>query len=493
MKSPPRPPILEQASSPQEFRRLGHELIEQLAQYLTEAQSGNSRPTLPWKSPEDCLEFWSQFNAKGSFHELIRQTLANSVALHDPRYVGHQINPPLPVSALASLVVDLLNNGMGVYDMGMAGTAMERLLLQTLSELFGMPTTAGGFMTSGGSLANLTALLAARARLTNDNVWQRGNVRPLVAIVSDSAHYCVDRALRIMGLGTEGIYRIPVNDRFQMRTDLLADAHSTIERRGGHVFAVVANSGSTSTGSYDDLESIADFCEMHNIWLHVDGAHGAAVCFSPRHRHLIRCIERADSVTLDFHKLLMTPAITSALVFRNDQDSYRTFAQQAHYLFADTDDTEWYNLARRTFECTKHMMSLKVFSILKCHGTEIFQAQIEYLFELAKTFAEMIRCHDQMELAIDPPANIVCFRYATASWNSHQIDQANMRIREQIVRSGDFYLVQTSLRGTIWLRTTLSNPKTTTEHLATLLDLIGRTGQQININDDPAHHSLSTS
>lgn len=478
MKSPPRPPILEHAYAPQEFRRLGHELIDQLAEYLAEAQSGVLRPTLPWKEPDKCLEYWSQFRAHGNFKELIRQTLSNSVSVHDPRYVGHQINPPLPVSALASLVVDLLNNGMGVYEMGMAGTAMEHVLVRTLSERFGMPKTAGGFMTSGGSLANLTAMLAARARLTDDDVWQQGNQRPLVAIVSESAHYCVDRALRIMGLGTRGIHRVPVNDRYQMRTDLLAEARSTIERQGGHVFAVVANSGSTSTGSYDNLESIADFCAMNNLWLHVDGAHGAAVCFSPKHRHLLSGIQRADSVTLDFHKLLMTPAITSALVFRNDQDSYRTFAQQADYLFAATQETEWYNLARRTFECTKHMMSLKVFSILACHGTDVFQAHVEYLFELAKTFAEMIRCHDRMELAIDPQANIVCFRYVLADWNDEQLGRINTRIREQIVRAGDYYLVQTSLRGSAWLRTTLSNPWTTTEQLSTLLDLIDRTGQQ---------------
>lgn len=465
---------LQAAYSGEAFREEGHRLVDLLADYLAANTKGDATQAIPYRAPDKAWEYWSSRGPSPSVVDLARDVMAQSVRLHHPHYVGHQINPALPVTALAALLVDLLNNGMGVYEMGMAGTAIERYVVREVATRLGMPDDADGFLTSGGSLANLTALLAARAHQASHDVWQEGNRGPLAILVSDAAHYCVDRAVRIMGLGQLGVQVIPTNAQFQLRTDLLEPARRRLVDQGVTVLGVVGSACSTSTGSFDDLTAIADFCERHQLWFHADAVHGGALAFSDKYRSRLAGIERADSVAIDFHKMLMTPTLCSALIFRRGGQSYRTFSQQADYLFAQSSEPEWFNLARRTFECTKNMMGFKFYCILKTHGPELLALHVEYLCELAQTFADQIRQRTNLELAMQPQANIVCFRYVGATRDEQEIDRLNKIIREKMVKDGKYYLVQTTLRGAIWLRTTLSNPFTTPDHLQGLLDELER-------------------
>ena len=189
--------------------------------------------------------------------------------------------------------------------MGMAGTAMERHVIGQCSELFGWDRhLADGFLTSGGTLGNLTALLAARATKSSACDWEEGSHRQLAVMVSDQAHYCIDRAARIMGWGDTGIIRVPTDGQFRMQTEKLKALYDEAISDGIDVIAVVGSACSTSTGSFDDLKAIGRFCKDQHLWFHVDGAHGCAVAFSDLHRELIEGIETADSVVIDFHKIV---------------------------------------------------------------------------------------------------------------------------------------------------------------------------------------------
>ena len=256
--APARLKRLQQAFAAEHFREQIDALAEMTHSLLDEARGANS-PVTRWTRPRELRE---QLEAVpvGEVQQLFDVVAQRSIRLQHPRFLGHQISPPAPIAAAAALLVDLLNNGMGVYEMGMAGTVMEREVVSLLAAKYGFPAeSAAGFFTSGGSLANLTALLAARARMV-PNAWAQGCPHGTI-LVSAAAHYCVDRAVRIMGWGEEGLTRVPVDDQFRMRTDLLESCFRQATDQGRQVVAVVGSSCCTSTGSFDDLVSIADFCQ----------------------------------------------------------------------------------------------------------------------------------------------------------------------------------------------------------------------------------------
>lgn len=470
---------LTDAYSPEGFRQQAHALVDLLADHLQTAQTG-AQPVMNYVEPDEQLAHWqADFEQPTNADPLPLWTdiIRRSVHLHNPRFMGHQVAPPLPLAALAGLLTELLNQGMAVYEMGMTANALERIVTQWLSGKLGLGNEAGGLLTSGGTLANLTALLTARAVAAPTDVWQEGTTNQLAIMVSDEAHYCVDRAARILGLGSDGIIKLPTNDRFQMRTDQLEPYLARAKAAGLSVFAVVGSACSTSTGSYDDLDAIADFCQRHHIWFHADGAHGGVAALSETYRPLVRGIERADSVVIDFHKMMMTPALVTAVLYRRGADSFRTFQQKAQYLWADATAQDWFNSGKRVFECTKLMMSARVYTLLRTYGEGIFTENVETLYGLARRLARQIRNRPGLELAVEPESNIVCFRGVRAGYSAEQADALTTRIRKQLLEEGQFYVVQTTLRGQVWLRVSLMNPLTTDEHLTALLDAVSGLNQ----------------
>ena len=469
---------LTDAYSPETFRQQAHALVDLLADHIEQAQAGTG-PVLDYQKPDEMLAYWQDDFAQPINPDplpLFSDIIKRSVHLYHPHYMGHQVPPPLPVAALTGLLTGMLNQGMGVYEMGMTANALERVVTQWLAGQLRLGQQASGLLTSGGTLANLTALLTARAICAPADVWQKGTTHRLAIMVSDEAHYCVDRAARIMGLGSEGIIKIPVNDRFQMRTDLLETYFERAKAAGLTVFAVVGSCCSTSTGSYDDLTTIADFCQQHRLWFHADGAHGAVATLSDTYRHLVRGIERADSVVVDFHKMMMIPALATAVLYRRDADSYQTFQQKAEYLWADADAKDWFNSGKRAFECTKLMMSAKIYAVLRTYGPGIFTENIETLYGLATRFADQISKRPDVELATEPEANVVCFRYVGNNIPVDELNAVNAQIRQRLLNEGHFYIVQTTLRNQTYLRVSIMNPLTTGEQLVALLDKLSEPG-----------------
>ena len=473
--------MLHQLYSPVDFRKNAHDLVNLLADYLEKAQSETPDKTIPFATPDASLAYWQADLAQSPTDtplDFFQKVVERSTKLHNPRYVGHQVAVPAPLAALSGLVVNMLNNGMAVYEMGLVSNPLERIVTDWLSSYFelknavnGQNTEGGGILTSGGTLANLTALLAARAVQSPNDDWTNGTTEPLAVLVSEEAHYCVDRAVRIMGWGEGGIVKVPTNDCFQMKTELLEAYFDKTEAEGRRVIAVVGSACSTSTGSYDDLEAIADFAERRKIWFHIDGAHGGAAVVSKKYRHLLRGANRADSIIVDFHKMMMIPALATAVLFRNPAHSYQTFHQKAQYLWENAESQDWFNSGKRTFECTKLMMSVKVYALLRTYGEAVFEAYIDKTHELALEFADILRGSKNFELGVAPQSNIVCFRFLgmDKALINKDLNKLNSLIRQKLLERGDFYIVQTTLRGDVFLRVSLMNPLTTIEHLEELL------------------------
>lgn len=459
-----------QAYDPEAFRALGHQFVDAMADHLGAMQQREG-PVLPWRAPEDALKAWpGDFSVEGGEDPLALATryMRESQHLQHPRFIGHQCTAPLPLTALLGGLRDLLNNGCAVYEMGPVGTAMERAVVQWLLGRCGFEE-GDGVLTHGGSAGNLTALLAARQGAADWDVWEEGNRQDgLVILVSDQAHYSVRRSAQVLGLGGRSVVPVATDGACRMRVDALEATLARMDAEGRRVMAVVACAGSTATGSIDPLTAIADCCGARGIWMHVDGAHSGALVASGTLRGRLAGLERADSVVIDFHKMLLVPSLATAVLFRKGEHSFETFSQQASYLFDRSARQEWYNLAQRTLECTKRSLGLELYALLKVYGTGFIESYLDSVHSLAAEFSNMLRHRVEWDCAVEPEGNIVCFRHVPEG--GEDLDALQEHLRDAVVQDGSFYVVKTRLFGKTWLRTSLMNPLTTSMDLRALLD-----------------------
>lgn len=466
-------PSVKEVYNPEIFRQKGYKIVDMLANYLEKAVNGKQDYVLPAISPDEMLNKWSgEFPQKplNNTEDVLNQLFEQSNHLHNPAYIGHQVTAPIPEAALIDTVSSILNNGNAIYEMGPAITIIEKKVIRWMCGLIGYDSTSDGFMTSGGTLGNLTALLAARQVKAGYDVWTEGVNDKLAVLVSSQNHYSIKRAIQVMGLGEKAVFPVETDENYCMTIPAVQKAYDCAIKAGRKVIALVANGGSTATGSYDPLEQMADFCQKHDMWLHVDGAHGGSSLLSGKYRSLLKGIERADSVVWDAHKMMLMPALITGVFFKNGKHSYEAFSQKASYLFEKDHYEEWYNMAQRTMECTKNMMALKLYTSLMTYGTEFFESYIDQVYDLTKKFANMIEDSPDFELAVEPQCNIICFRYIGG--DNKNTDENQKRIRKEIVKKGSHYLVQTVLSDKVYLRCTIINPLTNEQVLENLLQKI---------------------
>lgn len=464
--------LLRQAYDPENFRDQGHRLVDLIADHLEASRSQKEKTVLPWMDPDQRLLKWKDaLESDFEFDTFWKDTIDETIHIHHPKYLGHQVCASLPLAGFGEMLNGTLNNGSAIYEMGPVSTAMERIVIEWLAGALGFGPDASGVLTSGGSLGNLTALLAARQHQSGYDHWTEGKTdgfKPAI-MVSEESHYSVSRAVQIMGWGAGGVIKVPTNDLHQLDAGKLEEVYENAVNQGYKVLVLVGNACSTSTGSYDPLLEMADFSEKKGLWFHIDGAHGGAAAITPKYRHLTQGIERADSIVIDFHKMLGISALTTAVLFRESRRSYETFNQQAVYIFNNQEREQWFNSAVRTLECTKNMMGVKVYSILRTYGPQIFIDHFTALYDLGREFASLISRNKDFELPYIPESNIVCYRYLVPGKNDQELNALNAEIRQKLVESGKFYIVQTRINDIVYLRSAVMNPFTAQQDMEELL------------------------
>ncbi len=486
------------AYDPDMVRQVGQRMVELLSDHL-QVVSDAEGPVLNWREPTENIEAaCAQLDAgePNSPHDrdqlitrvekLLRQTLSRGQNLHHPHYVGHQVPASLPLAGLFDAVTTITNQVMAIYEMGPWATAVERAVVQRLGETIGF--AAGeftGLVTSGGSLANLTALLTARNIALGES-WERGLVAsdPAPVLVTHAeAHYCVTRSAGILGLGTENIVRVPLDERRRMDVEQLDAILADLRSRNVPIVAVAAAACATPVGAFDPLVEIADVCRRHEVWLHVDAAHGGAACFSSKHRHLVEGLQLADSVVCDAHKMMFMPALCALVFYRNPEHRYAAFQQTAPYLFdPSAPGMAVYDNGISNVECTKRAAAMGLWGVWSVFGSQLFEALVDSTFELSRRFYELLREEHDFVPYCPPECNILVFQYLppeVADRPADFIDEFQLRLRREVIQSGDFYLVQTRIDGRSYLRTTIINPLTTMEHLQQLLECLRTHGQRI--------------
>lgn len=479
---------------PTAFAAAGRECLAALSEHY--AKVGNRETAvLPWRSPPE-LAAAAEARLKaapaelppsdahlGAFRELLETVLSHGINLHHPRYVGHQVPPPVPWAGWFDAVGGMTNQPMAVHEMGPWATAAETALVRELGGRLWPAETFAGFLTHGGSIANLTALLAARNRRF-PGIWEDGlprQGRPPVLLVQGDAHYCIARSAGILGLGTKSVRRIGLDAARRLDPRALEELLETCRREETPVVAVVACAGATPTGAFDPLDEVADLCRRYEVRLHVDAAHGGAVLLSRRHRPLVAGLEKCDSFVWDAHKMLFVPALAAFVFYRDRADRFEAFRQDAPYLFdPSAPGLAEFDLGLQTLECTKRATSYGLWGLWSLFGPSLFEDLVDCTFDLARGFAEHLRGLPDFDVRNHPQSNILVFRHLPAGLRdapAEVVGKFQLALRRRIIESGAFYLVQTTLDGLPCLRMTLMNARTTAGDLLDLVATLRHTGE----------------
>lgn len=449
------------------------------ADYLAETRRGDG-PVSTWHSAEAIADRISEPMPRRSrpLAEVARRLsslLLNDVnRLAHPMYIGHQVSAPLPAAVWTDALISALNQSMAVREMSPSFTPLEYQVVEWMTDLVGWDARAGGTMTSGGTEATFTALLAARSRAIPD-AWSQGvGATPPVLVCGEHAHYAVARAAGAMGLGMQRVVTIP-SAAHRLSIPALREQLATLRARGTKVMAVVATAGCTATGSFDDLDAVADACAEYGepgepLWMHVDAAHGGAALLAPEHRDKVRGMARARSVAWDPHKTLLLPLAAGLLLVREEHDLEAAFSQKAPYLFNPNEDARAWDMGPRSFQCSRRADVLKLWVAFERYGADALGALYERLCHMARTLHTRLVGHPFFTPLHEPESNILCFAWNPPGVSLDERDALTDALRERYNRSGRGWITATTLDGRRVLRVTVMNARTAEAHIGALVD-----------------------
>jgi L-2,4-diaminobutyrate decarboxylase len=399
---------------------------------------------------EEALRVWSEVLAPAT------------ISTDHPSSMAFVPGAPTKAAVLFDLIVGASSTIAAGWIDGAGAIWAENQALRWLADLAGFPDGAGGVFVSGGSAGNLSALVAARA-----NAAARLGGRPATGwkiAVADSVHSSVATAARVIDVG---IVDVPGDERGRLTGAALA---ATLEGLGpdeaASVVAVVASAGATNAGTVDDLAGVADACERHGVWFHVDGAYGGAGLAAPSVRERYRGIERADSFIIDPHKWLFAPYDCCALVYRDPTAAYGVFRQEAGYLdTVNQPDATWseWNPADYAYHLSRRARGLPLWFSLATYGTDAYRDAIEQVLRLTRETAEEVRGRDELELVMDPELSVVLFR--RLGWSNADYEAWWRRLLEAQIA----FVQPTTWKGEKLARLCFVNPRTTIDHVRAVL------------------------
>jgi L-2,4-diaminobutyrate decarboxylase len=423
--------------------------------------------------------------------EVGTRVLAHGANSSNPLCAAHLHSPILLTAAVTELAIGATNQSMDSFDQAPAATYVEDHLVRRLAGMFGLPDTASGVLTPGGTASNLLGLLLARDRATSraklsGRLLDRGGAAagltgaglPAGAsrwriAASAAAHVSIRQAAMVLGLGRDAVLPVAVDADGRMDVDALDgalrdDAHTVI--------AIVGTAGTTDAGAIDPLDALADRAAAHGAWLHVDAAVGSAFALSDRLHPRLAGLERADSVTADLHKLWWQPIGASALLVR-DTASWDGLREPADYLNR-VDDGDVLNLVDRSLDTSRRFDALKILVSLRATGRRRLGEMVEHLVDLATQAGELVRTHADLELLADPQTVTVLFRCRPLELphaGPDTLDDINVSVQRRLLATGQAVIGRTRLHGRVALKLTFVNPLATRDDVAALLDLVTET------------------
>ncbi|MFE1176904.1 pyridoxal phosphate-dependent decarboxylase family protein [Streptomyces sp. NPDC058773] len=420
-------------------------------------------------------------DAAAALDELEEVYLRDAVYFHHPRYLAH-LNCPVVIPALVGeAVLSAVNSSLDTWDQSAGGTLIERRLIDWTAERIGLGEAADGIFTSGGSQSNLQAMLlardeACRRELSRDDLpagARLTDVLPRLRILtSECSHFSIRKSATLLGIGAEAVITVPTDGDKRMRPDALAAELARCRRDRLIPMAVVATAGTTDFGSIDPLPEIAGLCAGYGAWMHVDAAYGCGLLVS-RRRALLSGIERADSVTVDYHKSFFQPVSSSAVLVR-DRATLRHVTYHADYLNPRRMvEQRIPNQVDKSIQTTRRFDALKLWLTLRIMGAQAVGDLFDEVVDRAAEAWKLLDDDPRFDVVVEPRLSTLVFRYVpTTDQDPELSDRVNLHAREALFASGEAIVASTVVDGRHHLKFTLLNPETTLEDIATVLDLI---------------------
>ena len=468
--------------TPEQFREEGKKVIDWIADYyeniekypiLSQVKPGEIKASLPGNPPQ----------TGESMDEMMRD-IDNKIMPGITHWQSPNFYAYFPSNtSFPSILGDLISSGLGVQGMIWAtspsATELETRVLDWLTDMMGMPekfkstSTGGGVIQDTASTSSLTAMIAARERATNFQSNRTGIQQKLVAYISTQTHSSLEKAAKIIGIGSENLRMIDVDEKFAMRTDLLIEQIQKDKTVGLTPFFICAALGTISSNAIDPIKAIGEIAKKENCWFHIDAAMSGTAMLCPEFRHFQEGIELADSYCFNPHKWMFTNFDCDVFWVANRQDLINTFSILPEYLRNKaTESGEVFDYRDWHVQLGRRFRSLKLWFVIRHYGVEGLQFHIRKHVELAQKFTTWVNESENFELFVEPPFNLVCFRHKAG-------DDFNMKLMNAVNATGKSYFTHTKLNGQVVLRMSIGQTNTEEKHVKATWDLIQETAQKL--------------
>ena len=459
-----------------EFRAVGHQLIDRIADYL---EAVSDEPLFPRVEPRTLYDAFDEpLPMSGEplervIAELEEKLLPYCTQVNHPGYFGLITPPPTPVGILGDLLASALNQNVGAYSIGPSSVAMERRTVRWLCDLVGYGETAGGNLTSGGTMANFIGLKLARDHTSGERAQHEGITGRWAAYTSEERHVSVDKAADAVGIGREHLRIVPTDDQFRIRLDALESAIADDRRQGIRPMCIIGMGGSTNTGVVDSLTDLRRIADREGMWLHVDAAYGGGMLLSRQHAGALPDLAVADSVTLDPHKWFFAPLDAGAILVKDENQLTRSFGMQPAYLTDRLDvRNERYNYYVHGFEQSRRFRSLKVWMAFKRYGATQIGEWVDANVAHARHLYELAHEHPDFEPARWPAMSAICIRYTGSDISPAERSRLHALVVRRVEESGRYWISTTELKGHTWFRVNPVNFRSRQEHIDGLFELL---------------------
>jgi glutamate/tyrosine decarboxylase-like PLP-dependent enzyme len=482
---------LEETLDPEDWgamRALGHRMLDDMVDHM---RTVRERP--PWRhAPEEVKRHFDSAppldpqRPEEVYEEFLAYVLPYPLGNIHPRFWGWVLGTGTALGALAELLAASMNSCSGAMSYHSA-SYVELQVIDWVKEMLGFPATASGLLTSGCSAANLIGLAVARNAKAGFDLRRegiRGAPHRMVLYASQEIHTSIQKAVELLGLGSEALRLVPTSDEFQIDLGAL-EATIAQDRAAGHLpFCVVGAAGTINSGAIDDLNGLADICQQEDLWLHVDGAFGAWAALAPGAQNLVSGMERADSLAFDLHKWMYMPYVIGGVLVRREEHQRKAFSLTPDYLAHGEGergmtgcDVPW--LADYGFQLSRGFQALKAWMSFKEHGFLKYGRLIQQNIDQAHYLAELIEAAPELELAAPVPLNVVCFRYVAAGLDDAALDELNRRILVEVQEQGIAAPSGTTVKGRYALHVAHTNHRSRHEDFEVLVREVIRLGKEL--------------